>query len=95
MGLILGTPMEIVNTVDEVRITSILNNVETEYVVIHYKLIIGGVVPVGTQVVAIQGKEAIKALYAEQDAVMATGKTFEEASREILYNKVLESINTK
>ena len=92
MGLTLSTPMEVVNTIDEVRITEIINSVENEFIVIKYKLISDGIVPTDEKVVVIQGKELVKALYSEQDAIMATGKTFEEASREILYGKVLDTL---
>ena len=92
MGLTLSTPMEVVNTIDEVRITEIINSVENEFIVIKYKLISDGIVPTDEKVVVIQGKELVKALYSEQDVIMATGKTFEEASREILYGKVLDTL---
>lgn len=89
MSAIFGTPVITTNTVTTVQITRIDNNIEGEYVNVEYVTLLEDGTPYQRGSVKVRGYDDIKVLYAETDTVMATGKTFEEASAEILYNKVL------
>jgi len=92
MAQTLNTPIVITNTANTVQITRIDNNVEEGYLGIQYMTILEDGTPYQRGTVRVDGIDAVKALYAETDTVMATGKTFEEASAEILYGKVLAQL---
>ena len=92
MATTLTTPIVITNTANTVQITGILNKVEEERLEIEYIIILEDDTPYKRDRVSIIGKDNVKAIYAETDTIIATGKTFEEASTELLYGKVLEHI---
>jgi len=91
----LSTPVTMTEVADKVQIVAVINNVERQCLTINYKVLLedGTTKSTGnmadTMVVHVQGYDAVKALYAEQDTEMATGLTFEEASAKILYARVI------
>jgi len=89
MSIILDTPQVQTQTVTEFVITKIINNVERGLLSISYNLLLedGNVLKEETK--RFRGKGVIQGLYAELDTIIATGKTFEEASRELLYSKLV------
>jgi len=94
MAIILANPVVVTNTATTVQITKIDNNIEHEYLQIEYIILLDDGTPYQRSTVKIEGYDAVKALYAETDVVMGTGKTFEEASTAILYAKVLAQLGT-
>ena len=92
MGFNLETPVLVTESIGKVQITKIINHVDTEFFVIEYTTHKPDDSILSQGNIVIEGYDAVKALYAEQDTLMATGKTFEEASREILYDKVLDTL---
>jgi acylphosphatase len=93
MALDLGTPQVITNTVNKVQVTGLVNNVEEGRIEIHYMTLLEDGTPYQRgQVILAEGFEAIKQSYADIDAKIAEGKTFEQASAEILYAKVLDTL---
>jgi len=94
MATLLNTPIVITNTANTVQITRIDNNVEEGYLAVEYMTILEDGTPFQRGNVRVEGYDAVKALYAETDTLMATGKTFEETSAEILYAKVLAHLGS-
>ena len=92
MAIVLPTPTTETLVATNVQITGVVNNIEEGRFEIHYMILLEDGTPYKRGQVVINGYDDVKALYAEQDAAMATGKTFEVASAEILYNKVLASL---
>lgn len=92
MPLLLTTPIVITNTANSVQITGLYNKIEEGCVEIHYMTLLADGTPYQRGDVRIDGYDAVKALYAETDTVMATGLTFEQASAQILYAKVLAAL---
>ncbi len=88
----LTTPIIITSTATTVQITRIDNNIEEGYILVEYLTSLEDSSPYQRGNIKISGYTDIKALYAETDAVMATGKTFEVARAEILYAKVLANL---
>ena len=88
MGTLLNSSITTVTTVETVQITRIDNNIEGGYIATEYLLILDNGEQYQRGAFRIEGYEAVKALYAETDIVMATGLTFEEASSKILYDKL-------
>ena len=83
------TPQVITNTVASIKVTGIVNDAENEKVEIHYITFLADGSPYQRGNIVINGYDAVKATYAEIDAEIAKGKGFEDASREVLYKKVL------
>ena len=92
MATTLNTPIVVTNTATTVQITALVNNVEEERVEIHYMTKLEDGTPYQRGNIQINGKEDVKAMYAELDALISTGKTFEAASGELLYSKVLAKL---
>jgi hypothetical protein len=102
MATILNTPQVITNTVNTVQITGLVNNVEEGRIEIHYMTLLEDGTPYqrGNIILAEVIRNAdgtvdttpISNAYAQIDAKIATGLTFEQASAEILYAKVLEHL---
>jgi len=92
MAQTLSIPITVTNTANTVQITGFVNNIEEERCEIHYMTILEDGAPYKRGNVLIKGYDAVKALYAEQDAATADGKDFETASAEILYAKVLAQL---
>lgn len=89
MALILGTPIAVTNTQTSVQITGLVNNLERGNIEVHYMTLLEDGTPYQRGMTTYDGYDEVKNVYAEIDAVIATGKTFEEASTEILYTKVI------
>ena len=92
MATQLTTPVVETLTTTTVQITGFVNNKEEERCEIHYILLLDNGEPCKRGQVVINGYADVKAFYAEMDALIATGKTFEIASTELLYSKVLASL---
>lgn len=92
MAFLLDTPQTITQTLNRFSITKLENDIEDKNINIEYMIYLEDGTPYKRGRVMIEGYDAVKALYSQIDTVMATGKTFEEASSEILYNKVLETL---
>ena len=90
----LSTPIVVTTTATTVQITGFVNNIEQGNCEIQYMIMLEDGTPSKRDRVPISGYEAVKALYSETDAIIATGLTFEEASAKILYEKVLAKINS-
>jgi len=86
------TPKTEVKVVTTVQVTGFVNNREEERVEIHYITLLEDGMPYQRGNVVVGGKEAIQALYAEMDAEIAKGLGFEDASRNILYAKVVSEL---
>ena len=92
MAATLLTPITHSTTATTVQITSVINSIEESRFEIRYIVLLDDNTPFKRGSVVISGYDGVKALYAEQDAAMAEGKSFEEASTMILYDKVLAAI---
>ena len=92
MATTLNQPQVITNTVNKVQVTALVNNVEEGRIEIHYITLLEDNTPYQRGNVVVEGYESVKAMYAELDAKIAEGKTFEEASTELLYAKVLSEL---
>ena len=92
MATTLTTPKEEVKVVTTVQVTGFVNNREEERCEIHYITLLEDGTPYQRGQVVINGYDDVKVFYAEMDALLATGKAFEEASTELLYGKVLASL---
>ena len=88
MPLVLDTPESMTNTVSTVAITSVVNDLENQRLDVNYIKLLEDGTPFQRAVYSVSGHEDVQALYAELDVLIATGKTFEEASRELLYSKI-------
>ncbi len=74
-------------------VASFENSVIHEKITIRYKTIFADGSTGRGELISIKGKEAIQALYAEMDSAIASGKSFENASKEILYSKLQKEGN--
>ena len=92
MPLTLTTPTEVVTTTTELRITKFENNIEEAYITIDYISILDGGTEGNRGSTRVDGVVAIKDMYTTMDTAIATGKTFEEASKEVLYGLLAEGI---
>ena len=93
MATLLSTPQVITNTVNTVQVTGLVNNVEEGRIEIHYMTLLEDGTPYQRgMVILAEGYDAVKAASANIDAKIATGMTFEQASTEILYAKVIEQL---
>lgn len=92
MPSLLSTPIVISNEVNKVQITAINNQIEQGFLSVEYILLMSNGTPYRRGDIRFSGYDVVKALYAELDALIATGKTFEVASAELLYSKVLASL---
>ena len=92
MAQALTTPVQETKVVTTVQLTAIVNNVEEGRLEVHYITLLEDGEPYQRGNVAVEGKEAVQAVYAEIDTIMSSGKTFEEASKELFYSKVTASI---
>jgi len=92
MSTVLNNPLVETKTIDKVQITRIDNNIEEGYIEISYLTLYDNNTPAQRGIVGVKGYDAVKALYTETDILIATGKTFEEASTEILYAKVVAQL---
>lgn len=81
------------NVVNRFSITRLENNIEKGYIEITYRLYYSDMTPYKSSRIYLDGYDAVKALYTEIDAKIATGLTFEQASSEILYAKVLTELS--
>jgi len=89
MATTLTQPITETKVVNTVQVTGFVNNKEEERCEIHYITFTNDGQPYQRGVVTIQGKDEVKALYAEMDTELAKGNGFESASATLLYNKVL------
>jgi hypothetical protein len=89
MATTLTTPIIETKTANTVQITGLYNKIEEESLEIHYITLLEDGTPYKRDLVVFKGYDTVKALYAELDVIIATGKTFEEASTELLYSKAL------
>jgi hypothetical protein len=89
MATELTQPITETKVVNTVQVTGFVNNKEEERCEVHYMTFTNDGQPYQRGVVTIDGKDEVKALYAEVDAKLAEGKNFETASAEILYSKVV------
>lgn len=85
----LETPKAITNTVTSVKVTGVVNDTERGAIDIHFMTLLEDGTPYQRGNVQITGHDAIKDVYAEIDAKLSTGLTFEESSRQVLYNRAI------
>ena len=90
--MLLTTPIQTTTIATNVAVTGFYNKVEEEMMEIHYMTYTEDGTPYQRGNVTINGYTDCKAMYAELDALIATGKTFEEASSELLFSKVLAQL---
>ena len=88
MPLTLSTPETETKTVNTIVITDFNNSLERTVLEICYIKLLEDGTPFQRGSVTFNTVEEIQALYAELDVIIATGKTFEEASKELLYSKI-------
>lgn len=88
MPIILDIPETETKVVTSIVITKITNSVEEEKFDCEYIKFLEDGTKSDRGHWSLEGKVAIQALYAELDVVIVTGKTFEEASKELLYSKI-------
>jgi hypothetical protein len=89
MAATLETPKEIIQKITTVQITSFENNNEGKYIQINYITLQEDGTPYQRGNIKIEGYNEVKAFYAEMDAILATGKNFEDSSAELLYSKII------
>ena len=92
MAIVLPTPKTETLVATNVQITGFVNNIEEGRCEVHYIVLLEDGTPYKRGQVVINGYDDVKALYAELDVLISTGKTFEESSTELLYGKVLASL---
>lgn len=85
----LETPKAITNTVTSVKVTGVVNDTERGVIDIHFMTLLEDGTPYQRGNVQITGHDEIKDVYAEIDAKLSTGLTFEESSRQVLYNRAI------
>lgn len=88
MPIILDTPEVQIQTITSVVVTSTFNDVENARFSISYAKLYEDGTPAERATFDVDGAADIKALYVELDVIIATGKSFEEASKELLYSKI-------
>ncbi|MEA2021890.1 MAG: hypothetical protein U9N08_05390 [Candidatus Caldatribacteriota bacterium] len=86
MPLIPNEPETTSKTVTSYKIVDFKNNTQRGVILITYVKIYDNGEASRPETHRIKGIDAIKELYAAMDAELATGKTFEEASKLVLYN---------
>jgi len=88
------TPIIKIETISSVQVTSFVNDIEQNNIRIEYiRLLDNGEVK-DRDCVFIDNYDDVKKLYKDLDDIIATGKTFEEASAKLLYFKVIEKLNS-
>lgn len=92
MAIALTTPITVAQTVASVQITGFSIDYENLSMTSSYMTLLEDNTPYQRGNVVVEGYESVKAMYAELDAKIAEGKTFEEASTELLYAKVLSEL---
>lgn len=88
MPIILDTPKVETKTVTTFVITNIENNVVGKTFTVRYDGLAADDTLVERGTWSLKGTEEVQAFYLELDIIIATGKTFEEASKELLYSKI-------
>lgn len=88
MPLILNTPEVETKKITKIVITEIVNSPARGVFVIRYNKLLENGEVASTEAMRIRDKDKIKAFYDLITQKVKAGKTFEEASRDILYNAI-------
>jgi len=88
--LILNTQEVETNVVTQIQITEIINNPGREKFVVRYNKLSEDGEVLERSFFKLTDKTEIQAMYTELDTILAQGKSFEDASKELLYSKIAE-----